>query len=150
MDTATVSSLMRPPITIQHTATLEEVVRKMVSEKRNSLVVINDDGAFAGAVNAIDVIKAVLPDYLEDDAIAARFADETLMKQDAHKVRGMVISEFMSKDLPTITEKTHIVEAAVQASKLGRGRIVVVDENKKPVGVLTRTEIKQVIASYFD
>ena len=150
MHTATVSSLMRPPITVSHTATLEAVVKKMVDEKRNSLVVVDDAGVFVGAVNAIDVIQAVLPDYLEEDAIAARFADEDLMRQDAHKVRETAVSEFMSTDLPTITEKTHIVEASVLASKLGRGRIVVVDADKKPVGVLTRTEIKQVIASYFN
>ena len=150
MDSVSVSALMRPPVTVYDTDSLESVVRKMVNEKRNSLIVVDKDGMYKGAVNAIEVIREVLPDYLEEDNVAARFADEELMKQDAKKVKDVPVSDFMDKDMPTITEKTHIVEAAVVASKHGHGRIVVIDEEKKPIGVLTRTEIKQVIASYFD
>lgn len=139
------SDIMRPAVTITQEATLEEVITRMVSEKRNSLVVVDSAGLLLGAVNAIDVIKAVLPDYLEESQVAARFGDFDLLKEDARRVAGMQVHEFMSKDVPTIDTDGNLLEAAVMASTQGRGRIIVVDETKRPVGVLTRTEIKQII-----
>lgn len=139
------SDIMRPAVTVTQEATLEEVITRMVSEKRNSLVVVDGDGVLIGAVNAIDVIKAVLPDYLEESQVAARFGDFDLLKEDARRVSGMQVREFMSKDVPTIAKSGNLLEAAVMASTQGRGRITVVDEAHRPVGVLTRTEIKQII-----
>lgn len=139
---------MRPPVLIQENGTLGSALEQMIREKRNSLTVVNEHGVLVGAVNAIDIIKAVVPDYLEDDAITARFADETILREDTKKAKDLPITSFMATDIPVIAHDASITEAAVTAASTGRGRITVVDENKKPVGVLTRTEIKQVIGSY--
>ena len=148
--TITIADIMRPAVTIEQSATLEQVLTRMVAEKRNSLSVVDENGVFVGAVNAVDVIKEVLPDYLEDDVIAARFADDALLKEDAQRVKDKPVSEFMAKDVPGISADTSLLEAAVLAVKQGRGRITIVDDNKHPVGILTRTEIKRVIAAYLD
>jgi len=144
----TVASLMRPPALINENGTLENALEQMIREKRNSLTVVDNDGKLVGAINAIDIIKAVLPDYLEEDAVAARFADETILREDTEKVRGVPITSFMATDIPVIARDTSITEAAVTAIASGRGRITIVDENHRPIGILTRTEIKQVIGSY--
>lgn len=140
-----VTDLMRPAVSIPITATLGTVLEAMISGKRNSLVVVNEDDTFAGAVNAIDVIRAVLPDYLEEDQIAARFGDFELLKEDAQKATTMTVDAFMTKNAATIKDDGSLLEAAVMAAAQGSGRIVVLNAEQKPVGVLTRTEIKQVI-----
>ncbi len=142
-----VKDIMRPPICVHEEDTLEAILAKMMAERRNSLTVVDDAGKLVGAVNAIDVIKAVLPDYLEDDLVAVRFANESLLKEDAEKARLTPVKEFMAKDIPQIDEDDGILEAASMAIQHGRGRITVVDKDGKPVGVITRTEIKQVIGS---
>lgn len=146
--TTKAKDLMRSPILVNQNDTLEAVLRVMVTQHRNSLTVVNDAGELVGAVNAIDVLKAVLPDYLEGDATAARFTSDTLLREDTERARTLVVKDFMATDIPTIEEDTGIVEAAVIAVSAGRGRITVVDEKKHPVGVLTRTELKRVISSY--
>jgi predicted transcriptional regulator len=143
-----IGDIMRPASTIESSATLKEVLAHMTEQKRNSLAVVDTEGILIGAVNAVDIIKEVVPDYLEDDAVAARFADDELFKEDAIRVQDKPLADFMSTDIPTITKDETLIEAAVLAAKHGRGRITVVDEHKKPIGVLTRTEIKQVIAAY--
>lgn len=140
-----VKEIMRPAVTVEETTTLREVVDRMITEKRNSLIVTNSSGVFVGAVNAIDVIKAVLPDYLEEDAIAAHFADQSLLEQDVAQAEKMPVKEFMNAHAPTITPLSGVLEAAARVIQGGQGRIVVVDDAKKPVGIITRTEIKQVI-----
>lgn len=146
----TIRDIMRPAITVGENETLRTVLERMVTEKRNSLTVVDGEGKFVGAINAIDIIKAVLPDYLEEDAIAARFADISLLKEDANRVKDKPIKEFMATDIPTVTPEDSLLGTVVLATQRGRGRITVVDENNKPVGILTRTEIKQVIGSFLD
>lgn len=141
----TIGDIMRPSVYIEEDKTLFETLSKMIGEKRNSLTVVAADGTFAGMVNAADIIKAVLPDYIEDNQIAARFSNLKLLKQDAERVKDTPLSDFMEKDAPSIKQNGNIIEAAAIAAHSGKGRIVVVDDENKPVGVLTRTELKQVI-----
>lgn len=145
-----VGDIMRPAIMVHEEETLEAVLTRMIGEKRNSLVVVDGAGKLVGAVNAIDIIKAVLPDYLEDDLVAARFASEALLKEDAIKAKSTPVREFMSTDIPTVEPDAGILEAASMAIRHGRGRITVVDQDGKPQGTITRTEIKQVIGSLLD
>jgi len=145
-----IRDLMRAPVLVEEDETLKAVLERMVTEKRNSLTVVDKDGKLVGAVNAVDIIKEVIPDYLEEDAVAARFADDSLLKEDAKRVSGKCVREFMAREVPTVEDDTSLLEAAVMATLEGRGRITVVDKEKKPIGILTRTEIKQVIASYLE
>lgn len=150
VENGAVALLMREPVLVREDDTLEHILKKMVNEKRNSLTVVDEHGVFVGAVNALDVIRAVLPDYLENDVITARFADATILKEDLHKEKDTPVKKFMGTELPVIKKSTSMVEATVLASKSGRGRITVVDDDKKPIGILTRTEIKCVLAAYLD
>ncbi len=136
---------MRPSILIPNTETLFSTLKKMIEEKRNSLTVVDDSGALVGMVTALDIIKAVLPDYLEESEVAARFANLSLLKKDAERVKDTPVTEFMDTDVPSMQADGNIIEAAVIAAQSGRGRIVVVDDARKPLGILTRTELKQVI-----
>ena len=142
--------IMRPSVRISTHETLYTTLRKMIEEKRNSLTVINDDGTLAGMVTAFDILKAVLPEYLEESEVAARFANLELLKKDAERVKDTPITEFMEKDVPVMKVDGNIIEAAVIAAHSGRGRIVVVDEENKPLGILTRTELKQVVGMTLD
>ena len=145
--TISIHDIMRPAVVVHQEDTLHDILSKMIGEKRNSLVVVDDDGRLCGMVGAIDLIKAVLPDYLEDDVVAAHFADQALLAEDAQHAKCNLVKDFMTEDAPTITESATVIEAAATAIQSGHGRITVVDDEHKPVGIITRTEIKQVIGS---
>jgi len=145
-----VGDVMRRAIVVNQNDSLETVLRIMMGEQRNSLIVINDTGEFVGSVNAIDIIKAVLPNYLEEDIVAARFANESLLKEDAEKARDTPVKDFMTTSIPTIGPDHSLLEAAAMAIQHGQGRITVVDEANKPIGTITRTEIKQVIGALLE
>lgn len=138
---------MRPAVFISSSATLEETLRKMINERRNSLLVVAEDGTLSGMVNAIDIIKAVLPDYMEESNLAARFSNLDLLKEDAERVKDTLVTDFMEREIPTIKVEGNLIEAAAIAAHSGRGRIAVVNSKNEPVGVLTRTELKQVIGA---
>ncbi len=143
-----IKDLMRTPLVVRDDETLESVLTKMVAQHGNSAAVVDSSGAFVGLVSTNDIIRAVLPDYLEDDPTAAKFADENILKEDVGRARELMAKDFMQTKAATITEDTGLVEAAVIAAKFGHGRIIVVDDAKKPIGIVTRTELKRVIAEY--
>ena len=119
---------MRQAVLVQDSDSLKTVLCKMVNEKRNSLTVVDSEGHFVGAVNALDIIQQVLPEYIEDDAVTARFVEENFLKEETLKVQDCLVKDFMSKDLPTIKSDATLVEASVLATQAGRGRITVVDK----------------------
>ena len=143
-----IEKVMRPVVNIQENDTLYTCISRMIGERRNSLVVINEEGVTTGTVNALDIISAILPEYLEDDLVAARFADQALFKESVEQAKDKQIKEFMSSDFPKIQVNGSALEAASMAVRFGQGRIVVVDESDKPVGVITRTELKQLIGAF--
>jgi len=146
----TIKDLMRDPVFAYEGETLKEVLTRMIKERRNSLTVVAKDGTFKGAVSALDIIKEVIPEYIEADTVTAQYVNEELFREDARRVAEKPVEEFMVTDIPTITLDTTLIEAAVIAIQHGRGRITVIDAGNKPIGVLTRTELKRVIGSYLD
>jgi len=146
----TIQDMMRPPVFFSPDDTLRDVLAKMIASKTNSGLIVDAENTILGMVSTVDVIKAVLPEYIEDDSIAARFASEEFFEEEALVAANMPVQEFMNKDVPTVKTTDTVLEAAVMAIRSGLGRIVVVDESKKPIGVLTRTEIKLVIGTYLN
>ena len=145
-----VSDLMREPLLIQRDAHLKDVLLSLLDGKTNIGCVVDEDGHFVGAVTTVDVIRAILPDYIESDEVAARFADESMLKEDVLKAACHPISEFIEEDETTVSPDTQLLEATVLSSKDCNGRIVVTDEDNKPVGILSRTQIKRALVTFLD
>lgn len=145
-----VSDIMREVVQIREDVQLKGALEALVKGKSNIAVVVDAEGAFVGGVSTLDIIRAVLPDYMENDQRAAHFTDNKMLLEDTQKAASMPIADFVDKDEVVVGPDTNLLEATVLASVDGSGRIVVVDENKKPIGLLTRTEIKQVLAAFLD
>lgn len=145
-----IKDVMREPKIVESGMIFRDVIRKMIVEKTNSLVVVDTDGSVVGMVNPKSLIKHVVPDYLENDSIAAHFATEDIFREEAAKVADVAIEDFMQKDISTVKADDTLMQAAVVALESGQVRIPVVDENQKPIGLLTRTELKNVIAAFLD
>lgn len=141
-----IKKIMREVKTISDGATFFDALKKMIKERTNSLVVVDDGGRVVGMVNTGEMIREVVPDYLEEDnAITAHFADREMFMEDVKKAKDVPIKKFMISDVATVDAEDSLMEVAVIAISNRQLRIPVVDENKKPVGLITRTEIKQVI-----
>ncbi len=146
--TTTIEDIMRQPVIIGNDATLHDVLKKMIAQKTNSLMVVDDEQKLVGVVNAGSVIARVIPDYLEDDTIAARFATEEMFKEEVNKSCDVLVTEFMNEQPNTVKIGSSIMEAAIFALSKKQVRVPVVDGEYRVVGLLTRTEFKQVIGHY--
>jgi CBS domain-containing protein len=145
-----VRDLMRDPVLIQKGATLREALATLVEKKSNIACVVDEAGVFIGGISTLDIIREVLPDYVEYDPVAARFAHADMLKEDANNAAKVPVENFVDTEEATVAAETGVVEASVITAQENHGRIVVLDENKRPVGLLTRTEIKRVIAAFLE
>lgn len=144
----TVADLMRRPFLIPSSATLKDALRVLIENRSNIGIVVAEDNTFVGTVSTVDIIKEILPDYIENDEVAARFADDDLLQEDVLKAGLMPVCDFVDTHEKTLQADSGLVEAAVIMVREDAGRIVIVDEARKPLGVLTRTEIKKMFGAF--
>lgn len=140
--------IIKPAITVPQTATFEEAVSLMIEAQTNSLLVINESGALVGEVNVTDLLDAVVPEYLEDDAIAAEFATTDMFANAIEAAKSQKVSDFMAKDMTVIEDNDSLMLAAQIAIKEKTARIPVVNASKQPVGIISRRGIKQLLADF--
>ncbi len=140
-----VSEIMRKAYIISDDKTFYNALKQMIKEKTNSLVVVDKEGKLVGLLNTGMLIAEVVPDYLEEDAVAAHFANKEIFVEDVKKAKNSPVKKFMLKNPYYIQGKATLMELAVLALSNKQYRIPVVDQNKKPIGIITRTELKKVI-----
>ncbi|RPI54898.1 MAG: CBS domain-containing protein [Deltaproteobacteria bacterium] len=145
-----IQDIMRKPVLIDSNATFVDALRKMILDKTNSLLVVNKSGKLIGAVQSFDLIKQVVPAYLQSDEIAAHFATDEIFKEACEAAKNIPIEKLMNKNPKTITPQGSLLGAIVIALAHGQARIPVVDEQHRPLGILTRTQLKQVIGKCID
>ncbi len=145
-----VRDLMRDAVIIQKDAELSHALEALIKGKSNIAVVVDDNGALLGGVSTLDIIRAILPDYIEQDPTAAHFADTAMLREDTLKSASTSISNFINTKDVTVHPDANLLEATVLSCINAQGRIIVVDDENKPVGLLTRTEIKQVLAAFLN
>jgi len=145
-----IQDIMRKAVLIGQDAVFVDALRKMIIDKTNSLLVVNKAGKLVGEIQSFDLIRQVVPGYVVSDEIAAHFATEEIFKDACEAAKSIPIEKFMNKAPKTLTLQSSLVEAAVIALAHGQSRIPVVDEQNQPLGVLSRTELKQVIGKFIN
>ena len=126
-------------------ATLKEAVAFMIKEKTNNLVVVDEEKVFLGIVTAKDIIRAILPDFLEDKKIAA-LAGESTFDKVVKAASDVLVGDFMNTTISQVRLDVPLTNVAATVLYKNEARLPVVDLNKKVIGIVTRTQIKQAIA----
>lgn len=149
-DNLSMKDIMIQSAVVKDTDTFEDVMNTMVSENTNSVLVVDEEGKLAGEVNVVQLLSAVVPDYTEEDAIAAHFATEDTFKEEIARTKNMTVKDFMVTDKKVVTESASLMEAAVIAIERGQARIPVVNEEGKPIGAITRRGLKKIMAKHLN
>ena len=131
-------------------ATLEDAVRKMVTEQANALVAIDYEGKFAGEVNVSDLFDAIIPEYLDGDAVLEYFDSEEKFVEAVQNASGKLVEEFVSLNADPVRVTDSIMEVASVAIAHQHSRIPVVDHDDRPIGIISRRGLKHIIAKFLN
>lgn len=140
--------ITKEAVLVSQDATFREALERMVKEQTNSLLIVGEDGVLVGEVGVSDLLDAIVPSYLDGDSIAAAFATEEMFKEAVREASDRPVSDFMSSDTEPVRADDGLMAIAASAIAQGRARIPVVDHDNRPVGIISRRGLKQIIASY--
>ena len=145
-----IKDIMREPIIVTHKDTFSTVLNTLLCHKTNSALVVDEDGKLDGEINVLLLLKEVVPDYLKGNDIAAHFATLDIFHEDIESAQNVPVEKMMNKKPKTITLSSSLMSATIVAMQAGQSRVPVVDKEGKPIGVLTRTQLKQLIGQHLN
>ncbi|MEB3358609.1 MAG: CBS domain-containing protein [Synechococcales bacterium] len=138
-------------ITVGPEAPLGEAIRLLAENRISGLPVIDRDNRLVGVISETDLMwqeTGVRPPayimlldsviYLENPATYDR---------ELHKALGQTVAEVMTKEVVTVMPDKPLRDAAQIMHKRKIHRVIVVDEDKTAIGVLTRGDIVRFMAS---
>jgi CBS domain-containing protein len=143
-----VHDVVRPATVVPETITFTEALAAMDEGKTNTLLATDESGRLTGELTIVDLLSAIVPDTLSGDEVMTHFKDDIAIRASVHAVRDLPISEFMSRDFTTLRPDDSFITVIGNAIAYGRARLPVVDHDSKPIGIISRQGIKQVIEKY--
>ncbi len=141
--------MQRVVVTINEQATTRDAIAKFLETRTNSLVVVDAQQRVKGMLSTIDIVKYIVPDYLETDKHVAAFEARNVFVRRVQAIADDPVSQSMTKDVKTIGVKHTLIEAATLLTEHGINQLPVVDDDGKLIGYIGRTNLKQAIHDVF-
>jgi len=119
----------------------KEALDLLLKMEISGLPVINEQGKLVGMFTEKDVLKQILPSYLEK---VGRFVYEENPKSIKNKFQdlsNLSVSQLMRREIITIDEETSLCEVARIMLTQKIRRIPVLDKEKRVVGIVAREDI---------
>src|SRR5262249_42654692 len=132
---ATVRDVMKSPVTtIGAEAPIGEAARLMVARGLKRLPVVGESGRLEGVLGRLDLLKTMASVHLPHENLIARAAGAAT----PHR-----IADVMSRDVPAVGVDVGLDEIIDLVVGSAAKRVVVVDPSRRPVGIITNTDLVQ-------
>lgn len=138
-----------PVVTIKKNQSIEEAIKIMNENNTDGLVVVDDRNGkqkVVGVISTADILRYLVPDYLEEDKHLASFEPGEIFIKRAQEIKNDEVSRCMtSRHLRTISKDHSLIEAASLLTEHRIHRLPVVDENNNLVGYLSKSDIQRAL-----
>lgn len=141
-----VADIIKDAVIIDENATLREALAKMIKQQTNTLLVTGDGGELVGEVSVSDLYDAVIPMNLNGDDVLKLFKQEEAFNAAVEEASEKPVFEFMSTDYSPVSAHDSMITIASQAVGFQRSRIPVVDNDNRPIGIISRQGLKHILA----
>jgi CBS domain-containing protein len=118
------------PVVVRHDDTLETAERLLTAYRVTGLPVVEPDGRLVGVLSRTDLVPA----------------GGTMRALLRENVRHLLVGELMTAPAITVPMTATLLEAARVMHEHRIHRLVAVDENGRPIGVLSASDFVTVIA----
>lgn len=140
--------ITKPAVCIHEDASLREAVSRMIHDQTNTLLVVGEGGVLTGEVSVSDLLDAVIPDTLTGDEVLEYFASEESFIAAAQDAAERPVHDFMTQDFTAVSPEDELITIAANAIGFQRARIAVVDNDNRPIGIISRQGLKQILAKF--
>lgn len=120
-----------------------EAARMLVEHSLPGIVVLNADGQLYAVLPASQVVRFIVPLYVQDDLLLARVLAESVADRAAERLGGKTIRELLPQHqlaLPIANADDTIIEVATIMGRL-RSPLIAVMKQGKLHGVITASRL---------
>jgi len=137
----TIADIMsKDVISIRKDACLKELIDLMYSHSLRYIPIVDEKGRFVGEVGIIDLIKAGIPDYAFRIGSLSFLSELEPMTELLSRENIIKVETLMSKNPPSLSPSTSVIEAAFLMTKNIKRHFAVLDSGKI-VGVVSAMDI---------
>lgn len=128
-----VKNWLRPELTLHEAVcAMRKAQREGVSS--NGMAVLEDGFKLVGVLSIKDIIRAVIPSYMEDNL--REFAWEGMLEEHVQKAREVKVSDIMSKNVLTISPNASLMRCADLMIDHYLQRLPVIDDSGRVLGMI--------------
>jgi CBS domain-containing protein len=120
-----------------------EAVEMLASRRLPGLIVTSADGRPYTVLPASQVVRFLVPSYVQDDPSLARVIDESLADRVADKLTGVTVRKLLPSELaelPVVNHDDTILEIAAIMARL-RSPLVAVVKDREIIGAITASRL---------
>ncbi|MFY8148095.1 MAG: CBS domain-containing protein [Prochlorococcaceae cyanobacterium] len=140
-----------PVLSVGQATPLQEAVKLMSEHHVGALAVVDEEGALVGELTEQDLMVRESgfqpgPYVLLLDAVIY-LRNPLNWDREVHQVLGSQVGEVMSTNPHTCTAELSLPEAARLLHERSTQRLFVLDDQRRPCGVLTRGDVVRALAA---
>lgn len=143
-----IKDIVKEATIIGSEATFREALLAMEHGHTNTLLVADENGELCGEVTVTDLLEAIIPDTLDGDQVMHKFDNDDGLKQAIKAALDTAVSDFMSLDFSALTLNDDMMNVMATAMTHQRARIPVVDQENRPIGIISRQGLKHIIRKF--
>ncbi|MEB3230284.1 MAG: CBS domain-containing protein [Leptolyngbyaceae bacterium] len=148
-----VKDVMTPdPVSVASSTPLTQAIQLIAERHISGMPVVEADGKLAGVISESDLMwqetGANPPPYIMVLDSIIYLENPATFERELHKALGQTVGEVMTKTVVTITPDAPLKQAAQLLHRHNIHRLIVVDQAKAVVGILTRGDIIRYMASH--
>jgi CBS domain-containing protein len=120
-----------------------DAARMLAEHRLPGIVVTTADGQLYAVLPASQVVRFIVPRYVQDDPLLARVLAESMADRAAEKLGGKTIRELLPRRqlvLPTVDADDTIIEVAMIMARL-RSPLIAVMQQGRLHGVITTSRL---------
>jgi CBS domain-containing protein len=124
-----------------------EAVELLASRRLPGLIVVDEKGKPHSVLPASQVVRFLVPSYVQDDPSLARVIDESLADQVADKLAGVKVRKLLPSEpveLPLVNHDDTVLEVAAIMARL-RCPLVAVVKDKEILGAITASRLLELV-----
>lgn len=135
------------PITVKEDCTVKDALKVIVSKRVNGVIVVDNTNPnkVKGVLAIQDIAAATIPrQFRKNLGMAAAMYKKGFFHEMCAEIKDLSVTKIMRKNFEQVSLDDHIMAITAEFLR-GDLYIVPVVENKKLVGVVTRSEIKKAL-----
>ena len=120
-----------------------EAVRMLAEHSLPGIVVVTADGQLHAVLPASQVVRFIVPSYVQDDPVLAGVLAESMADRAAEKLGGKTVRELLPQrqlTLPAVNADDTIIEVATMMGRL-RSPLIAVMKQGRLHGVITTSRL---------